>query len=409
MTDFKFGHIIANTRPNDVEVYLDGKPVLDSSGQIAKTPTMLLNVLEGIHTITFSKSGYDSTTISINVYENSYSDARAILNTQLIRYPMMLFPQLHQSFQPSLQQSLQPSPGWPTIPSEYIYYYGHIAIYSNPDGAEIYLDNQPVLDDIGSIATTPITLTNVPVGTHTITFKKQGYQDTSVRTFVQNGLVSDAFATLILLQSQYQYQQYQYQPSYQYQDLQYGLGDILVDSDPRGGYIYIDGIPQIDMQGRPALTPTRIAGVFQGLHEVQISLDRFYSKKIIINVIPDQVNNVFAKLQPNILSYQGIDNYELSNELQNAATMTNLMNTGRVCFTTYPEGASIIMDNMIVVDIDTKQHLQTPIWMDIYEGIHDFMLSKPGYCEVFDQIYVYPGNEYYIDKKLGICKTSTNR
>jgi hypothetical protein len=86
----KYGRLIVNTRPIDLEIYLDGQPVTDSLGRMAKSPTMILNVSEGIHNVTFIKDGYNSTTVTVNVQEGTDSDVRAILNTSQVRYPMML-------------------------------------------------------------------------------------------------------------------------------------------------------------------------------------------------------------------------------------------------------------------------------------------------------------------------------
>ena len=77
-----------------------------------------------------------------------------------------------------------------------------------------------------------------------------------------------------------------------------GTGDLFINSTPEGAYIYIDGNSVIDTQGHAILTPVRITGVRVGLHEVQISLDRYYSKKIFINVIAGKVNDVSVVLQP---------------------------------------------------------------------------------------------------------------
>lgn len=77
-----------------------------------------------------------------------------------------------------------------------------------------------------------------------------------------------------------------------------GTGDILVNSSPPGAYVYIDNNSIIDTQGHAILTPVRVTGVGMGLHTIQISLDRYYSKKVFINVIPNQVNNVSITLQP---------------------------------------------------------------------------------------------------------------
>lgn len=77
-----------------------------------------------------------------------------------------------------------------------------------------------------------------------------------------------------------------------------GRGDISIDSDPPGATIYIDGWPLQDQTGNVLTTPAMIVGVMDGMHEIQISLDMYYSKKLIIDVIPGIVNKAFAKLTP---------------------------------------------------------------------------------------------------------------
>ena len=197
------GRIIAATRPGRAKIYLDGEVVLDSSGQAAMTPTVIHNVSEGTHTVTFSKSGYSDITILANVkIDSSGSDchARAVLDTSKWSYPMMLSEQQSpiETLKKSLQQQMQPpqpSPGWSYIPVQQVTY-GHMVASTSPDGAEIYLDGQPVLGINGNVAATPSSITGIVTGIHTVTFKKAGYIDTSVTVEIQNGLYSDARATL---------------------------------------------------------------------------------------------------------------------------------------------------------------------------------------------------------------------
>src|SRR3972149_10384891 len=134
-------NIIADTRPGRANIYLDGEIILDSSGQIAKTPTIIHNVTEGTHTVTFSKSGYSDITILANVQKESDCHARALLNTSMFSYPMMMSEQpVHtDTLQELPEQQLQPSPGWPYIPIRQVTY-GHMVASTTPDGAEIYLD-----------------------------------------------------------------------------------------------------------------------------------------------------------------------------------------------------------------------------------------------------------------------------
>lgn len=76
-----------------------------------------------------------------------------------------------------------------------------------------------------------------------------------------------------------------------------GTGDILINSSPQGAYVYIDGNSVMDTQGHAILTPVRVTGVGQGIHEVQISLDRYYSKKVFLSVIVGKVNEILVTLQ----------------------------------------------------------------------------------------------------------------
>ena len=77
-----------------------------------------------------------------------------------------------------------------------------------------------------------------------------------------------------------------------------GRGDISVDSDPQGATIYVDGYALVDEKGNVVTTPAMIIGATDGIHEIQISMDRYYSKKIFVDTIPGKVNKAFAQLIP---------------------------------------------------------------------------------------------------------------
>lgn len=400
----KYGRLIVNTRPADLEIYLDGQSVLDSLGRIAKSPALILNVSEGVHSVTFSKDGYDSITVMTNVREGFDSNVKAILNTSQIRYPMML------SEQDQYIEPLQPSPGWPVLPIPQITY-GHIVANTIPDGAEVYIDEQPVFDTVGRVVTTPVTILDITTGVHRVTFKKQGYFDQNIDVLIQNGLYSDASVILKLEQTlSYSYMDYNnnispytelkwymepdyiqqhYLQSYYLQprqkgtvhfdtsphgatimvDGQYiidpdteeyirtpatvilfegrrdfvlkldgyndvfgyvdvytgsrvdifknmepipgsniissyilpypyypGYGDLLIDSNPQGGYIYVDGYPLLDESGNTVLTPVKTTGIMEGFHEVRITKDGYYEKQLIVNIIAGQDNRAYANL-----------------------------------------------------------------------------------------------------------------
>lgn len=76
-----------------------------------------------------------------------------------------------------------------------------------------------------------------------------------------------------------------------------GRGDLSIDSNPQGSYIYIDGYPLVDENNNPMKTPVIVTGIVEGIHEIQISLDGYYGKKVFRDIIPNQVNEVRVTLR----------------------------------------------------------------------------------------------------------------
>jgi len=77
-----------------------------------------------------------------------------------------------------------------------------------------------------------------------------------------------------------------------------GRGDIDISSDPPGATVYVDGYALVDQAGNPLKTPITAVGAMNGIREVQISLDGYYSKKVFVDVLPNVVNKVHVKLLP---------------------------------------------------------------------------------------------------------------
>jgi hypothetical protein len=77
-----------------------------------------------------------------------------------------------------------------------------------------------------------------------------------------------------------------------------GIGNISIDSDHQGATVYVDGYALQDNSVNVLTTPITVVGVMSCIHEIQISLDRYYSKKIFLDVIHGIVNKALAKLIP---------------------------------------------------------------------------------------------------------------
>ena len=77
-----------------------------------------------------------------------------------------------------------------------------------------------------------------------------------------------------------------------------GRGDIDISSDPPGATVYVDGYVLIDNSGNPLTTPVTVLGAMNGIREIQVSMDRYYSKKVFVDVLPNVVNKVHVRLLP---------------------------------------------------------------------------------------------------------------
>lgn len=73
---------------------------------------------------------------------------------------------------------------------------GTIRIYSIPEGAEIYIDGNPLRDISGNVAKTPLILTGVNVWPHLAIFKMHGYFDEIKLVGVIEGRTSDVYAVM---------------------------------------------------------------------------------------------------------------------------------------------------------------------------------------------------------------------
>lgn len=177
-----------------------------------------------------------------------------------------------------------------------------------------------------------------------------------------------------------------------------GRGDIFIDSTPRGAYIYIDDIPFVNSNNIPILTPARAIGVMEGQHMVQISLDGYYSKRLIIDVIPDRLNIAYAKLksiyfgetmQPEQLQPEQLQSEQLQPKQQ-----------GTVFFDTQPHGAKIYVDGQLLIDPDTEESLKTPEKVLLYEGRRNFTFVLEGHEDISGYVDVYAGSTVNIFRNM---------
>ncbi|MCX7846381.1 MAG: PEGA domain-containing protein, partial [Dictyoglomaceae bacterium] len=139
--------------------------------------------------------------------------------------------------------------------------FGNLSIYSNPSGAEVYLNG--VYRGI-----TPLTISDLSPGTYQIQLRRSGYKDLLSSVIVTSGTTSSYNFTLTPL-----------------------LGIINIFSSPSGAEVYIDRI----YKGK---TPLSLSDVPSGTYDIRVILPGYeeYSERIVL--APGEVKNVSVSLKP---------------------------------------------------------------------------------------------------------------
>ena len=143
---------------------------------------------------------------------------------------------------------------------------GKISVSSNPSGANVFLDN--VLK-----GTTPLTITGVRIGNHSIKLTKSGYRDYLTSVIVKSGQTTVVNATLTPLINQTT------------------TGSISATSNPTGANLYLDG----SLRG---VTPITVANVTQGSHVALFTKSGYQNYTTTVNVVAGQTTTVTATLTP---------------------------------------------------------------------------------------------------------------
>jgi len=157
------GTISVSSNPTYATIYLDGQKQGETSPQ---APFDIISVPCGPHTLELTMNGYYPYTTQVNVDGKTTTQVTASLTV--------------------LPMTAQPT-GYPTVipPADT----GTLTISTSPSGATIYLNNA-----VKGIS--PLTLYNVPSGTHTVTIKQAGYNDVVQQTTINNGQTTDLSITL---------------------------------------------------------------------------------------------------------------------------------------------------------------------------------------------------------------------
>ena len=147
--------------------------------------------------------------------------------------------------------------------------FGSVAVSSEPSGADVYLDNT-----IRGI--TPMTITGVQNGRHTVRLRLDGYEDYTQEVVVtadtpqvnavlagRSGTPATTSPQVITTRTDGGTVPVTAQPT-----AQAGTGSLSVTTTPSGALVYIDG----QMKG---ITPATIPGLSPGTHSIRIIMDGY--------------------------------------------------------------------------------------------------------------------------------------
>jgi archaellum component FlaG (FlaF/FlaG flagellin family) len=150
----QLGTVHFDSEPRGAQIIIDGQVVVNPDTEESVRTPATISIFEGRHDFLMRIHGL-SVTGYVDVYEGTTVN-------------------IHRNFEPATHGDWgQPEPQiW--LSNQNV---GAIRIYSEPDGAEIYIDGNAVFDQSGQIVRTPVTITDVPDGVRQIIFTMPGYID----------------------------------------------------------------------------------------------------------------------------------------------------------------------------------------------------------------------------------------
>lgn len=221
---------------------------------------------------------------------------------------------------------------------------GSISISTTPAGATVYLDEEQK-------GKSPVTLSGVPDGAHTVRLVLSGYQDDAAAVTVITGQVARVTVTM------------------KKSDENPGKGRISVTSEPAGATVFLN----LQESGT---TPLSLTEITPGTYEVMVSADGYESWQQTISVTDSRTTTVSAVLSKS----------------------SGGESSGSLMVTSVPSGSSVWLDG--------TPRGQTPLIIPSPPaGSHTLTLEKEGYEKFETTVVVTGGKEQQFAASLIPVKT----
>jgi hypothetical protein len=293
------GMISVNSIPAGASVYLDG----EARGE---TPLTIRGVRAGQHTIKLALIGYEEHSVPVTVAAGG-------------SLPLMFNLEKTES---------EPDPGPGAT--------GSIAVSSVPAGADVLLDGE-------SKGNTPITLSGVPAGSHTVKMRLAGYADFSAALTVEAGQGTSVQKQLVKTG----------------QDSK--RGSLSITSNLPDAVVYINGM---EIGRTPLTVPDQDPGYYQIMLKHEIGIPETKT----VTVKAGEMTEVHVDMG---LVYR--DPGPLPK------------NSGSITATSLPSGANVYLDG------DFRG--TTPLTItNVAAGSHNLLLTMPGYLDARETVQVETGS-----------------
>lgn len=276
------GTLEVSSIPSGAEVYVDGVDMGISP--------LVKHLSAGSHTILLSLSGY-----------NDYSTTVTMTNGVTIQLPVTLTKSSHD-------QSTT----------------GSLRITTTPDGAAVSIDG-------GSQGITPVTVSGLAAGSHTVRLTKAGYPDYQQTITIPSGQITPLHI-----------------------ELPEGTGSLSVSSFPAGASVNLDG-------GDKGITPITIPQVKAGLHTLILIKTGYQDYSTTVTVTDSSTAQVTANL--------------ITQDQKQSLTVRST-----------PTGAKVYLDGGMVGT--------TPLMIpDVTAGTHKVLLTMQNYENISQTIEVTVGSD----------------
>ena len=149
------GIVFFDTQPHGAKIYVDGQILIDPDTEESLRTPERVSLFEGRRSFTFVLEGHKDVSGYVDVYPGTTVT-------------------ISRNMEPGKSEE-----GWgePEPQIWLSYETGAIKAYSFPDGANIYIDDNPVRDSSGQIVKAPVVITDVPAGARRVTFRMPGMME----------------------------------------------------------------------------------------------------------------------------------------------------------------------------------------------------------------------------------------